>query len=980
MEYACLQGHSAYQFGDSCLDMNDYARRAKKLGYSAIGVADKDHLYALPELFDACRKNGLHAVAGCEFRLDHPQGTKRAILYIENEIGYSNICYLLSLKKSGLALSDLSGFTSGITLVIPQDALGTKDDERILFDLTSAFAHHYIGLQIRSPEDMETANGIRAFAADHGYQTVAFPKVCYASKRGAFLLKVLAADRERRALTKEELDPNNEGGPDFLLAPTVLEKFYLPEEIQRASTLAYACSFDLFSRKRGGLISATGTREQDDRELEELAQKGLEEHGLSQRTEYVERLKYELSVIEQMGFSSYFLIVADFVQQARTRGIAVGPGRGSACGCLTAFLLNITAIDPLRYGLTFERFLNPKRVTMPDIDIDFQDDRRDELPAYLKSRYGERRVSQIVTFHTYKARSALNAAGAAFGIPAARIKSIQSLIRGDTPIQEALKTNPTLAKRYLDPYFHRVIEIAAHMEGLPVETSIHPVGCLVSDRDIYESCPMSLGQTGVCEYEYPYMERLGFLKFDLLSLRFLTFIKKVEELIVAEGEKIPNYEEERDDPATYQVINSLKLLGIFQLGEGRISQAVQQIAPQRFDDLVALVALYRPATMKNIPVYASRKRTGRIPSAGYPLLDDILRETYGIIVYQEQVLRIAHEVAGLDMSEADMLRRAISKKDEAKMASYREKFTKGCLANGVSAADAKKIYDLIERFGEYGFNKSHAVAYSLISFETAYLKAHFPDQFYQVLSATISPTSPNFTRMVSEMNSFGIHLVPADVNTSALENRIENGKFYLGLNSVKSIPLTVAQAIIAARGDLPFKSLEEFLLRLGGKCHLDGRIITLLSQAALLDSLCGERQAIEDQADELASYASLAIDESMMPALHLVETTPLERVKQFLRELDATGISLRIELSALIPDPIPRGYRIGVVTQPPQYRDNPVMEVAGNFGKYQFRLGHNVRVERYDIVVFKPSSSGPRSGYSYANDVRVFTPKGDKGE
>ena len=980
MRYACLQGHSAYQFGESCLDMEDYARRAKKLGYGAIGVADKDHLYALPELFDACRKYELHPVAGCEFRLDHPQGTKRAILFIENEVGYSNICYLLSLKKTGLTLADLNGHTSGLTLVIPQDALGTKDDERILFDLTQAFSHHYIGLQIRTPEDQDGAEAVRAFASDHGYRIVAFPKVCYASKRGAFLLKILAADRERRVLTKEELDPESEGGPDFLLSPAILEKFYLPEEIERAATLAFACSFELFGHKRGGLISATGSTETDDEELYALAHAGLAARGLTGDSRYAARLEHELNVIAQMGFSSYFLIVADFVKQARTMGIAVGPGRGSACGCLTAYLLDITAIDPLKYGLAFERFLNPKRVTMPDIDIDFQDDRRDELAAYLKSKYGDRRVSQIVTFHTYKARSAISAAGSAFGMPVARIKSIQALLGRNNSIADALKSSTILAQRYQDPYFHRAPEIAAHMEGLPVETSIHPVGCLVSDRDIYESCPMSLGQTGVCEYQYPYMERLGFLKFDLLSLRFLTFIRKVEDLIIQAGGRIPDYEAERDDPQTYQTINDLKLLGVFQLGEGGIRQAVQQIAPQRFDDLVALLALYRPGPMGNIPKYAERKRTGKIPSTGYPILDAILEDTYGIIIYQEQILRIVHELAGLDMGEADLLRRAISKKDEAKIASYREKFIQGCLKNEVSEADAKGIYDLIERFGDYGFNKSHTVAYALITFETAYLKAHYPEQFFRVMGTSTSTTSPDFHRMVNEMRSYGIDLAPADVNTSTLENRIEDGKFYLGISTAKSIPLAIAQAIVEEREKGPFGSLGDFLLRLGSRCRLDGRIVTTLSQTGVLDSLCSDREAIEKQADELASYASLAIDESMMPALRPSNPTPLERVKQFMRELDADGVSLHLDLASLIPSPVPRGYRIGVVSQPPQYRDNPIIEVAGRFGKVQFRVGRQVRVDRYDIVVFKHSASQTGARHSYADDVRVFTPAGDKGE
>ena len=977
MRYACLGGRSAYQFGESCLSMGDYARRAKALGYSAIGVADRAVVYAFPELFDAARKYGLHAVAGCEVRLDHPRGTKQTILFVENEVGYSNLCYILSLNKSGFSLADIQGHTEGLTAVFPKETLGDEESEaRILLDLSRPFSHVYIGVTIRSEDDIEAAERIREFASSHSYLTIALPRVCYTGKRGAFILRTIAADRDRRALTKEELDPESEGGPDFLLSPKVLEKLYLPQEIQHASDLAFGCTFNLFSRPRGHMLSFTGSKEEDDRELRENTYRALEEKKLSGNPAYVERLDHELDTIAGMSFSSYFLIVADYVSQAKAKGIAVGPGRGSACGCLCAYLLGITQIDPLKYGLSFERFLNPKRVTMPDIDIDFQHDRRDEVLDYLKAKYGEMKVSQIMTFQTYKARSALSSACKAFGMPESRISGIRKLIGNSTEsLSELIRTNPKLSQIYEDSYYHRAIETAVHMEGLPIGTSIHAAGCIISDSDICTSCPLSEGRIGISEYQYPYLERMGFLKVDLLSLNYLTTIKEVENLVVKDGGTIPDYQLVRNDAETYKTICDLRLMGVFQLtGEG-IRRAINQIQPQNFDDLVALLALYRPGPMGSIPLYAQRKKTGQIPSFGYRVLDSILKETYGIIIYQEQILRIVHEVAGLDMGEADLLRRAISKKDEAKMASYREKFIQGCLDRGMTKADAEGVYDVIDRFAAYGFNKSHSVAYALITFQTAYLKTHFPKEFFTVLSQSVPPSAQDFKRMVNEMEAAGIGIEPPSVQYSELENSVVGDNLCIGLKQVKSLGQSLSEAIVQEREGGEFKGAGDFLLRVNRRFKLDSRAIRSLSQSGVLDGLGASRKCLEEKADEIAEALDMALDESMLPVLEDTKPSELELVKEFVRELDSSGVSLRIDLEKLFCS-IPQGFRVGAVTQVSSSLERlPSMEVASRYGRMWFTLPERTRVNPYDVVAFKPVRPMNRNGRWSATRVAVKTPK-----
>lgn len=974
MRYANLWGISAYQFGESCLNMEDYAAKAERLGYGALGLADKDSLFAWPSFFSACQKHNLKPLAGVQLELSHPSGVKRAVVYVADEKGYENLCLLFSLKKQRFLTDDLEGKTEGLVLVFPQDCFrDPESDTRIFADWAKIFPETFLGTCIRERSDLEKAKAFREFSASHSYKTIAFPQVRYLGKKGEFLLQVVRSERDKVQLTPEQLKDKDKGGPDFLLSPKVCSELYTEDEIENSYLLAEKSTFNLFGKKRGRLLSFENSQEKDNEVLKEEALKSFKDHGLLGRPDYEARFKKEYSVITKMGFSSYFLIVSDYVKQAKAMGIKVGPGRGSACGCLFAYLLDITEVDPLKYGLSFERFLNPKRVTMPDIDIDFEDGRRDEIPEYLARKYGEKRVCKIVTFHTYKARSAFNCAGKALGMPDTKIAGFLRYVpkTGSVTLTKALEQNERLRELSQDPYYSKAVELAEHIEGLPTDTSNHPAGIILNDTDIFPQVPLSEGKTGIAEYEYPVLESLGFLKVDLLSLHYLTLIKNIEEKIRAAGKEVPDYQAVKDDISVYHTICDLNLLLVFQLdGEG-IKRAIKEVRPTSFDDLVALLALYRPGPMENIPLYAERKRTGKIPSTGYPALDSILKDTYGIIIYQEQILRIVHELAGMDLGEADLLRRAISKKDQGKMASYANAFVKGCVANGVSESDARGIWGLILRFADYGFNKSHTVAYALVTFATAYLKTRFPEEFYSVALKEISTAAPEFRRLERELRGHKISVNPISVQESSKEDIIINGRMSLGFNRARSIPDALADAIVKNRGQ-GYESLASFILKVQPDFPLDRRALTALADSGALDCFGYSRSTIIDHADDLVSFAQFGLDPSMFPVIEKTKPDLTIIAKEFIRELDCVGVSYGHNLRKLFGE-LPKGYSVGVVCDAPGQSN--LVSLVNAYGKMDFSFPRGINPKIYDIVAFRidlKSKTRFRRYYD-VDDVRILT-------
>lgn len=971
---------SAYSFGKSCIDIDAYVERAKELGYDSIGLCDENVTYGFPQFFDACKKHSIKPVAGMTILIGDETINAQAIVYALNEQGYSFLCSLLAKHKQIYSLDDLTIESDCFALV-----LNTKDGnleliKEIALTLSSKIKHLYLGITIENDDDLDNAKKIRSFAKDHSYELVALPKVLYLQEDGQFIINIIKSSKENRKMNDDELAYENIKGKNYLHPMDEIKSIYSKEEIDNADLIASKSNFDLFNKQRGGLFSFSGNEKDDLSLFNQKTKKALEEYSLLNNEEYVERLKYETSVISKMNFISYFLIVSDYVSYARSVGIKVGPGRGSAAGSLVSYLLGITQIDPIKFGLSFERFLNPYRVTMPDIDIDFQDDRREEIVDYLTRKYTAGRVAKIITFGTYKARSAVRASGVALGIPSSRLSLLTKAIpQTCNDLKEAYKESSKLKELCKDPYFLRIMKYANRIEGLPNNPSIHAAGVILAGDDIYETVPLSEGTSGIACYEYAYLERMGFLKVDLLSLHFLTVISRMEDTLKKMGRQIPDYLSLRDDKKTYETMNSLDLTLIFQLdGNYGMRKAIEQIHPTCFDDLVALLALYRPGPMDNIPKFAKNKKDGAIPSSGYQKVDDILKDTYGILVYQEQILRLAHDIAGMDMGEADLLRRAISKKHLDDMERYKDKFINGCQNNGLFQKDAQSIYELILKFANYGFNKSHSVCYALITFQLAYLKTYEPTAFYGEVCKEISPGNEKFRTVSRELYHRGITIMPVNANISNADETFIGDKCCLGLSRVKSLSDDMIERIVKARQERPFENLGDFLLRGLDSSKIDSRNLSSLIDTGLFDCFSYNRVTLKENILSLMQFVESAIDSSQFPVIKNLDMDDLEKTKAFIRELDFIGVSLTYSLKALAKDSYRKGYSIGVATEDFQPTHNGgIMTLANEYSKIPFIVNEHLKVQTYDIVIFK-ARKGYREDKWFADDIKVVKIKESK--
>ncbi|HEX7629843.1 MAG TPA: DNA polymerase III subunit alpha, partial [Candidatus Methylomirabilis sp.] len=535
-----------------------------------------------------------------------------------------------------------------------------------------------------------------------------------------------------------------------------------------------------------------------------LAEDGLRKRYPTPSPEAVERLNRELEVIKKMGFAGYFLVVWDFISYARSRGIPVGPGRGSAAGSLVAYSLAITNIDPLRYGLLFERFLNPERISMPDMDIDFCDERRDEVIEYVRKKYGAENVSQIITFGTLGAKAVIRDVARAMGmaysegdkiakmVPNTLNISLDDAIKDSAPLKQAIEKSPEVAE---------LIETAKVLEGLTRHASTHAAGVVISSEPLIEHVPLYKGAKGevTTQYSMTAIEKIGLLKMDFLGLRTLTVIMNTVKLIQQSRGITVNVDDiPHEDPAVFQLLGEAKTFGVFQLESSGMRDLLRQLRPTCIEDIVALVAMYRPGPMEQIPKFIERKHGRTKVEYEHPLMEAVLKETYGIMVYQEQVMRIASDLGGFSLGEADILRRAMGKKSAELMAEQRKKFVDGAIKRGIAEKKADKIFSLMEQFAGYGFNKSHAAAYAIIAYQTAYLKANYPVEFMAALLTSETNDTDKIVKYIEECRTMGIEVLPPDVNESSSDFTVVEGKVRFGLVAVKNVGETAIQSILAA--------------------------------------------------------------------------------------------------------------------------------------------------------------------------------------
>ncbi len=903
MIFAPLHIVTGYSFLQSGLTMEKVIAGIKANDYFGAAISDNEAMHGIPSFIEEMKKINKPYIVSESFEINGDQLS----LYVLNENGYQNLIELdLENQRNGLTIESLKEHSSGL-LAILETSRGTFKEKflenadqsfrKYLLEISDIYKDNfYLGIEVTSKEDVKYANQIRHFADEYTYQCVAFPRIRYLKKDDAITILMVNAIANDEKIDVKKLD-----GQEYFMKESDYQKIYSKNELANTIKIIKQSTFE-FEQKRGELLHYPVSNSQE--ELLILCQDSLKEKGLNDPI-YQERLNHELSVINEMGYSDYFLIVQDYVKYAKTHDILVGPGRGSSAGSLVSYLLNITEVNPLDYGLQFERFLNPYRKTMPDIDVDFMDTKRDLMVQYMRDKYGQDRVGNIVTFQTIAAKQSLRDVGRIYDYPTHHIDLLSKRLGGkDMTLREAYKKLSDFKSLIdSDKYFLEIVSLASKIEGLPRQSGLHPAGVILDEKPLDKSIPIrELGDSSVVsQYEFPYLEKQGLLKMDFLSLSNLTTIANCLSLINArhnlhlQADEIPYQEKE-----IFDLISSGKTLGLFQIETQAMKRSIQVLKPSCFEDVVALLALGRPGPMQYIPTFARRKQGKEKFSYLSEDLKEILSETYGIIVYQEQINNIVTKMAGFSLGEADVFRRAISKKEKEQLLSAEKQFIKGALNKGYKEDTAKKVFADILKFAEYGFNKSHSVVYSIIACRMAYLKAHYPLEFYvSLLGGSAATSDSKFSDYVSEMNSLGIKVLPPSINYSDGNFVIKDNAILFPLTSIKDINISLMEKIDEERKkNGPFTNFFNFTLRMF-KYKITANHIQSLIASGAFDELYPSRASMRMNILSAMQYAelnykddgqlSIGINEFPEPLMNQVEDDPLDNLY---REYEAIGVML----------------------------------------------------------------------------------------
>ena len=820
MSFIPLHVLTGYSFLQSGISIDSYVKALKKRGYKGSGLSDFESLSGIPEFFKALQKEKLSPLAGLDLIIED----SLLSFYALNEQGYRNLLRLLFLKKrNDLSFKTLNQHKEGLAVVlaINHSQLRTLFETditqipRFLLPYSNLGETFYLGIEFSEQNDEDYVAYIREFSRSHGYQTIAFPFIKYIDKKDAIVLEIAKAIREESTLEIKELEGN-----EYLLDNETINRFFTQEEISNTQNLMMQNKFN-FSEKRGHILTYQNTANiNSDEFLKNRAYEGLHSKIAAPSSEYIDRLNYELSVISKMGYSDYFLIVADYVNFARQQNISIGPGRGSAAGSLVSFSLGIVSCDPIHHHLLFERFLNPERQSMPDIDIDFSDVRRGEVIDYLRDKYGQNRVANIMTIQTIGAKQALRDIGRVYNIETREIDMISKLvIDTSSSLRDNYRKNPAFKKLIdSDKYYLNIVGLAALIEGLPRQSGLHAAGIILNDSPLEDVLPVNIDDNGdyVAEYEMNYLEEQGFLKMDILGLRNLSIVDDCLSLIKQNRGLSINYQTiPYDDKKAIRIIKDGKTMGLFQLESAGMKKAIGTLEPETFEDIVALLALFRPGPMDNIPSYARRKKKKEIISYPSSALESILSSTYGIIVYQEQITQIVRKMANFSYGQADMFRRAISKKDSAKLSSLEANFLTGAVANNYSKEEAKAVFDLIYKFADYGFNRSHSLCYAVLACQMAYLKTYYAPEFYAaILGNSSGSNDTKFNETLNEVRKMGIEILTPNINRSKSTFVVAENSLLFPLSSIKGLLSSLVDYIIKERSNNgEYKDFFDFVAR-----------------------------------------------------------------------------------------------------------------------------------------------------------------------
>ncbi len=950
MAFTHLHLHTEYSLLDGACRINQLVDRVKALGQSAVAITDHGVMYGVIDFYRACKAAGVKPIIGCEVytaprtrfdRVHELDGSARhLVLLCRNEQGYRNLSYMVSMAftegfyiKPRIDMNLLREHHEG--LIALSACLAGEIPRRLRnSDYEGAKAHalemrelfgedgYYLEIQDHKiPEQQAVIAGIMRLSRETGIPMVATNDCHYLTREDAAMQDVLMCvqmgklveDQDRMRFETQEFYVKSEDEMRTLFPNC-------PEAVDNTQKVADLCNVEFeFGKYHLPEFKLPEGEIDGDAYFEKLCWKGFDQRYPGGGEELKDRLRMEMGVIRQMGFVDYFLIVSDFIGYAKSEGIPVGPGRGSGAGSMVAYCLRITDVDPIKYGLIFERFLNPERVTMPDIDIDFCIRRRQEVIDYVSRKYGEDHVVQIVTFGTMKAKAAIRDVGRVLNFPYAEVDNIAKQVPFD--LKMTLDKALVLSKGFSDLYngderVKELVDMARKIEGMPRNASTHAAGVVITKRPVYEYVPLATndGQP-VTQYTMTTIEELGLLKMDFLGLRNLTVLDDAVKMVQKE---IPGFKLEDipdDDQAVYQMLSEGKTSGVFQMESAGMTGVGVGLKPKSIEDICAIIALYRPGPMDSIPKFLACAQDPNLVTYKHPLLEPILSNTYGCIVYQEQVIEIFRKLAGYSLGQADMVRRAMSKKKEKDVQRERESFIHGdskrdiagCLANGIPEAVAQSIYDEINDFAHYAFNKSHSLAYAIVAYQTAWFKCRHPREYMAALLTSVLDSQDKVAEYIAECKENGIALLPPDINESGAAFTVSGGNIRFGLAALKGVGMGFTTAVLAEREKGgPFVSFPEFCSRMFD-CDLNKRVLDSLIRSGCFDSMgCRRSQLLrvyEQVVDSIARDRKKNLegqfdlfggggDTVSVPAVNLPDIPEFSPVELMAMEKETTGLYL----------------------------------------------------------------------------------------
>ena len=934
MSFAHLHVHTEYSLLDGSNKIKEYVSRVKELGMNSAAITDHGVMYGVIDFYREARKQGIKPILGCEvyvapnsrFDRETAGGESRyhhLVLLAENNTGYANLMKIVSrgftegyyykprvdkdlLRQYHEGIIALSACLAGEVQRYLSRGL-TEEAKKVALEYQDIFGKGNFFLEMQDhgiPEQQLVNQRQIQLSKETGIELVVTNDIHYTYAEDAKPHDILLCIQ-----TGKKLDDENrmryEGGQYYVKSPQEMEALfpYAKQALENTQKIANRCEveieFGVTKLPKYDVPDGMTSWEY----LNKLCWEGLEKHYGAPSRELKERLRYELDTIRNMGYVDYFLIVWDFIKYAKDHGIAVGPGRGSAAGSIVSYCLEITNIDPIRYQLLFERFLNPERVTMPDIDVDFCFERRQEVIDYVVRKYGKDRVVQIVTFGTLAARGVIRDVGRVMDLPYAFVDSIAKMIPQELniTIDKALQMNPELRKTYEnDPQVKLLIDMCKRLEGLPRHSSMHAAGVVIGQREIDDFVPLSRASDGsiTTQFTMTTLEELGLLKMDFLGLRTLTVIQNAVQLAKSKNPELDMDQIDYNDKQVLSYIGTGKTDGIFQLESGGMKGFMKELKPNSLEDIIAGISLYRPGPMEFIPQYIRGKNDAGSITYDCPQLEPILAPTYGCIVYQEQVMQIVRDLAGYTLGRSDLLRRAMSKKKGDVMQKERQIFVygdeengvPGCIKNGIDEKTANKIYDEMIDFAKYAFNKSHAAAYAVVSYQTAYLKYYYPVEYMAALMTSVIENPSKVAEYIYACRQMNIQILSPDINRGIGNFSVDGNNIRYGLAAIKSIGRPVIAAIIEDRDEFgPFKNLEDFISRMSVKDGLNKRAIEHLIKSGALDCLGGMRKQFMSIYVQIVDHVNQEKKYAMTGQMTLFDMVGEEEKEQFEIKLPDVG-------------------------------------------------------------------------------------------